>query len=161
MNKKSWFAAGMMILVTLICLVMLVAIPMKKEAQVRDYYVNHIYFLLKDTAKELETSEPAAPSIALHKLLIALETKCTDASLASGVTYYPYGKSFSFLSYDIQREAYQEAELKQMAADLREIVAQLSDETGINHRPDVSHKELSKLLSDFLTKWVRSQVNLP
>lgn len=157
MKNKSWIAAGIMIFITLICLIMLVVIPMQKESQVRNYYVNHIYFLLQDAAKELETGEPAAASVDLQKCLIALEVKCSDAAMASGGKAFSYGKSFTFLAYDIQREAYQKAELEQMAADLREMIQKLSDKTGINPRPNVSYKKLAELLDGFLLKWVRTK----
>ncbi len=161
MKKKSWIAAGIMLLVTLVCLVVLVAVPMQKEAKVRNYFVNHIYFLLVDTAKELETSEPAAPSTELLMQLAALDTKCADASTTSGVKCYFFEKSFTRLANDIQREAYQKSELEQMAADLRDMIQQLSDKTGIHPRRNVSYKELSNLLEAFLLKWVRSKYLAP
>lgn len=161
MNKKSWIAAGIMLLVTLVCLVVLVAVPMQKGARVRNYFADHIYFLLADAAKELETCEPAAPSTELLMYLAALDTKCADASIASGVKCYFFEHSFTRLAYDIQCEAYQKSELTQMAADLREMIQQLSDKTGANPRRNVSYKELGERLDGFLFKWVRSKYSAP
>lgn len=162
MKKKTLITVGVIALAALVCLVCLLAIPTVRQARMQEYYVNQIYFLLVDTAQGLDKGESAAGSMALHKNLAALQSKCDGIAMSSGY-YFPlddlYGylwdEDFWNLSFTIQREAYRPEELKQMAADLREIVAQLSDKTGTSPRRNVSYDELGRLLSDFLRKWDR------
>ncbi len=150
MKKKLWIAAGIALLVVaLVCVVVLATAPMREEARVQRYYVNQVYFLLVDIAKELETSEPAAPSTELQKLLVALDTNCNDVALTVDDKWYIFSFSFTDVAYNIQQEEYEEWELKELAAYLREVIGRLSDETGTHPRRNVSYDELGMLLVPF------------
>ncbi len=157
MNKKLWIAAGIALLVVaLVCVVVLATAPMREEARARNYYVNQIYCLLVDLAKELETCDPAEPSLTLQNLVVALDTTCEDVTLTSDSKWFIFDSCFTSLESNIDPWVYQKSDLEQMAADLREMLQQLSDRTGTQPRRNVSYDELGMLLVCFLTEWDRS-----
>lgn len=154
MKKQTLITIGIILLVALICLVGLLVISHQQAAEMRSSSLNYIFVLLCENAGELASPESAAESIHLQMRLTALDGACEDLAQFSDFSYPP-DATFRRLADRIAQGAYSQEELKQMGDDLLILVSQLNGGSIGICRKNVSYDELSKLLTDFLTKWVR------
>lgn len=117
----------------------------------REKIFNQIYSELKDISRAI--LEPSEVNTArLHDSLVRADALFESQSLGAfyQVTFY-YPRFFPKLESD----KYTEADLTEIAKELREILEQLSDETGINYDSSLTYKELKDIFSPFFFKWAR------
>ncbi len=159
MKKHILVILAVVMAVALISTVGLLVIPEQEDTRSIAGHTNHVYTILYEiTHHDLDSPEYAAESVRLQQCLAALHAKCEDLSVLADFTY-PADTSFLHLADRIAQGAYSQEELEQMRIDFLEIMEPLSTTAvaGISGQQVMPYRELSKLLTDFLEKWVRSK----
>lgn len=154
MKKHILVILAVIMAVALVSVVGLLVIPEKEDTRSIAGHTNHIYSILYNAIAELDSPEYATESVRLQQCLAALHAKCEDLSVLEDFSY-PADASFRHLSDKIAQGAYSQDELKEMCADFTQLRDQLSSGGGLDRLVE-SYEELSRLLTDLLGKWVRS-----
>ncbi len=154
MKKHILVILAVVMAVALISTVGLLVIPEKEDTRSIAGHTNHIYSILYNAISELDSPENATESVRLQQCLTALHAKCEDLSVLADFSY-PADASFRHLADRIAQGAYRQEELAEMCADFAQLRDQLSSDGGLDRLVE-SYEELSRLLTDFLEKWVRS-----
>ncbi len=145
-------------LVILVFLIGFLVMPEPKDPNLSESQANRIHSLISEIALELGHTEYVTRSDRLQQSLTVLHVKCQNMSALTDF-YYPADASFRHLADRIAQGAYSEDELERMHIDfvkLRdEFLSEDSTDDYIEERV-MPYWELSKLLTDILEKWVRS-----
>lgn len=157
MKKQTLVIIAVIMVLAIVCMVGMLVIPEMEDTGMLRTQANHIYTILYNVTPDLERPEYAADSVTLQQCLTALHGKCEDLAALSDF-YYPADISFLRLADGIAQGAYSQGELEQMNADFSEILEQLANTAAGDptSRELMPYDELSRLLTDFLKKWVRS-----
>lgn len=158
MSKKMLIPMAVLALVILVFLIGFLVMPEPKDPNLSEDQVGCIRDIICSAGNELTFPESAPKSVSLQQCLTALHVKCQNMSALTDF-YYPADTSFRHLADKIAQGAYSPKELEKMRIHFvrlsNELLSDDSTDEFIQERA-MSYWELSKLLTNFLERWVRN-----